>query len=248
MNTTESPPAPIYDLELVVQDTNALAIKDKAVSELVGTLKPIADLIPGYQKLANTIRVTNEAEASAAAQVRESMIADATAAEKALREFDGKLVERLFKTHRAWTSLIARFSALNDAAKKVKQAILSWQQAEEEKARKEAHRLQAAADEKARLERLRLEKEAAKLKTPELREQRMEQAAAVTAPVIHVAAPTKAVAGQKRWKVKSFDMTLMGIAPEVQGYITVETSKLERAKAANSMLSVPGVVFHQVLV
>lgn len=245
MNPTTEP---LAELEIVFQDTNALAVADGERAALVAKLKPIAALIPDYLQYAADVKVTNKDQADQAALARDAILASSGDAEKALREFDNKLIERLFKTHRAWTALIGRFSVLNDAAKKVKQVILQWQAAEEQKALKEQQRLQAESDERARLERERLEKQAAKLKTPELKEQRMEQAAAVTAPVVFVAPPTKAVSAQKRWKVKSVDMTLMGIPPAVQGYITVETSRLERVKAANSLLTVSGVEFHQVLV
>ena len=43
-------------------------------------------------------------------------------------------------------------------------------------------------------------------------------------------------------------MTKMGIPLEIQGYVTIETGKLQRAKAANTMLVVKGVVFTQKLV
>lgn len=238
----------INDFELVVNETNALAVSDNDRDALVATLKPIAEKIANAMIFADQIKVTNEQEAKDAAVSRDVLIEYADTAEKALRNFDNRLVERLHKAHRGWTSLIGRFAVLNEAARKIKQAILSWQAAEEEKAERERQRLQAEADERARQELERLRKQAEKLKTPELKEQRLEQAAAVTAPVIHVAAPTKAVAGQKRWKVKAFDLTAMGVPAAVQGYVEVKVSNLERAKAANSLLTVPGVEFHQVLV
>lgn len=249
---TESPHAPITELELVVENTNALAIKDAAISELIGTLKPIADLIPHYQKLGETVRVTNDVEAGNAAQMRDGMIADAAAAEKALREFDGKLVERLFKTHRAWTALIGRFSAINDAAKKVKQAILSWQSFEEEKARKEAARLQAAENERIRREQEKLEAHANKLKTPERAEALRERAKQLVPAVIHVQGPSKAVKSQTRWFVESVDKVAFAKAaasnPQLIGFLEVNEASLARAKASNEMFEADGITFVQQLV
>lgn len=238
---------PLLDLELVVSDTNALAVADKDRAALIETLKPIADTIANAQIFVRTINVNNEQEAKDAAVTRDKLIEYAHTAETALREFDGNLVERLYRTHRAWTALIGRFAVLNDLAREIKQKIMLWQAMEAERAERERARLQSILDEQARAERERLEKQAAKLKTPALKEQRLEQAAAIVPSVVQVAAPPKAVKSQTRWKVKAFDMTAMGIPKEVQGYLTVETSRLERAKAANAMLVVSGVEFHTVL-
>lgn len=238
---------PLSDVTIFVDDTNALSVAEAKRDVLIAVLKPIADKIDELVTYSNTVTVTDEASAKKAAAVRDHMIEGANIAESAIRDFDENLLERLFKAHRKGTALIGRFSVLNDAARKVKQAILSWQQREAEKAEKQRALLQAKLDEQARAERERLEKEAAKLKTPALKEQRLEQAAAIVPSVVQMAAPPKAVKSQTRWKVKAFDMTAMGIPKEVQGYLTVETSRLERAKAANAMLVVSGVEFHTVL-
>ena len=234
----------MIDLEIVLTGTDALAVQDHERAALVAALQPIAARIPGYLEYATAVIVENAEQAVSAASYRDTMLADAVNAETTLREFDNRLIERLFKTHRAWTALIGRFGVLEDAAKKVKQTIIGWQVAEAAKAERE-----------------RLEKEAAKLKTPELREQRLEQAAAVIAPVVQVAAPANAVRTQKRWVVQSLELAAFGIPATVAGYFSVEKHpdgrfklaivsgvKLAAAKTANSELHVPGVTFQQITI
>ena len=251
----------MIDLEIVLTGTDALAVQDHERAALVAALQPIAERIPGYLSYAAAVIVENAEQAVSAASYRDTMLADAVNAETTLREFDNRLIERLFKTHRAWTALIGRFGVLEDAAKKVKQTIIGWQVAEAAKAERERQRLQAEAEERARRERERLEKEAARLKTPELREQRLEQAAAVIAPVVQVAAPANAVRTQKRWVVQSLELAAFGIPATVAGYFSVEKHpdgrfklaivsgvKLAAAKTANSELHVPGVTFQQITI
>lgn len=248
MNTTIEEPAQIAELELVVAGTNELSVQDEALREITETLRPIAEAMPEAIAYSKTVKVTNEAEAKQAADHREQMLKMSKTAKETIDGFGDGLIGKLHKLHRRWTGFRGLFDPLEDAARKTKQAIIAWQEAEAEKARQEQRRLQALADEQARKERERLEKEAEKLKTPEKKVERLEAAAAVAAPVVTVATPTAAVKSQKRWKVKSVDLTAMGIPAEVQGFIEVKISNLERAKAANTMLTVPGVEFHQVTI
>jgi len=91
---------------------------------------------------------------------------------------------------------------------KAKNILTAYARVEEEKRQAEQRRLQAEADEAARRERERLEKEAAKLKTPEKREERLAQAAAVVAPVVNIAPTTPAVKGtamRKVWRARVVD-------------------------------------------
>lgn len=243
---------PITDLEGFIDEANALAVQDQKRAALIATLKPIADRIAGAVSYADKCTVLNEQEAKNAAQYRDEMIQMASDAEKAIRSFDDNLLERMFKAHRRGTALIAAFAVLSDAAKRVKGRILSWQAAEEEKARKEAARLQQEIDAKARAERERAEKAAMKLRTPELREQRLEEAARIVAPVVNVAPPPKAVSGSKRWKVASVDKVRFIAAavsnPQLQGFLEINENALARTKASNSMFEADGITFVQQLV
>lgn len=104
-------------------------------------------------------------------------------------------------------SFTDRLDAFEFAAKKA----IGRYDAEVEAAREaERQRLQAIADEQARKERERLEREASKLKTPELREQRLSAAAAVQAPIVQVAPAVQKQEGESTrtiWKAKITDIT-----------------------------------------
>lgn len=251
--TQPNPPNPIEELDLVIASTRGLSVQEQARLELVTKLRDIAAILPASLQYAETCAVANAADAEHAASSRQHMVEKSQEADKLLREFDNGLIDRLFKTHRAWTKLIASFTTpLEYAAKTVKAKIIVWQEAEAEKARQEQVRLQAEADERARKERERLEKQAEKLKTPELKEQRLEQAQAVVAPVIQVAAPKIAVKAQKRWTVTSVDKAVFLAAAatdkNLQGFIEINQQALARSKAANSQLEVPGIIFGQITV
>jgi hypothetical protein len=243
--------SPLAQCELVVSETNALQIIDPKDRELIATLKPLAESIPLAVDFAHRCVVNNAEQAEGAAKFRETIITTSKQAEDALRKFDDNLMDRLFKTHRRWTALLAAFSApLDGAAKTIKSKIIVWQNAEAEKAAREQARLQAEADERARQERARLEKEAARLKTPELKQERLEAAQSVVAPVVSVAPPPAAVKVQRRWAIKSIDrnvfLSAAATQPQLQGFVAIEESKLIRSKAANSAMECPGIVFHQV--
>ena len=239
--------------EIVVSETNSLAIQDPKDRELVATLKPLADSIPLAIAFAHRCEVIDAATAEGAAKFRKSILVTSMQAEEVLRKFDDGLIDRLFRTHRKWTTLLGMFAIpLDGAAKMIKGKIIAWQNAEAEKAAREQARLQAEADLRAARERARLEKEAACLKTPALKQERLEQAASVVVPVVYVAPPPAAVQVQKRWAVRSIDraafLTAAAANPMLQGFVVIEESKLARAKAANSAMEVAGIVFHQVTV
>ncbi len=243
---------PLTELEVLITDTNSLAVPESEKALLIATLQPIAADIPKALALAANVKVENQIQAAEAAVLRDHLNEAADRAENAIREFHGGLLDRLFKAHRKGTALINSFGVLRDAAKRVKGTIIGWQQAEADKAEKGRQRLQAEADERARRERERLEKEASKLKTPELREQRMEAAAAVVAPVVYVQAPKQAVKSQSRWFVKSIDAPAFIQAaakdPALIGFLTIDEQRLLRAKSANAMVEIPGIVFEKRLV
>jgi len=250
MKTTQTE---IQELEIVLEQTGALAPTDNARNELIAELKPIAERLPELIQYADQLTVSTQAEAEAAATNRELITQTAEKAEALIRDFNGGLVERLFRLHRGWTANLNRFkNPLDAAAKIVKQKIIQFHEGEKEKALAIQAKLQAEADEKARKERERLEKEASKIKTPELKEQRLAEAAQVVAPVVQVQIEKSPVKTQTRWTVESVDKFALAAAAVRDrnnlGYLDVNTTALTRAKAANSMLEVPGVVFKKVMV
>jgi len=116
------------------------------------------------------------------------------------------------KAHAAWKAICGNEKQFTDrldvVEAKAKNILTAYARVEEEKRQAEQRRLQAEADEAARRERERLEKEAAKLKTPEKREERLAQAAAVVAPVVNIAPTTPEVKGtamRKVWRARVVD-------------------------------------------
>ena len=156
-------------------------------------------------------------------------------------------------THAAWKAVCAKenefLEPLEAGEKRLKTSMIAWQVQEENRRLEEQRRLQAQADEIARRERERLEKEAARLKTPELKEQRLEQAAEVQAPQVHVAPITPTVAGQslrKTWKAVVDDPQQAVKAllewPDWASYIALNQTELNKlATRTKGALSVPGV-------
>jgi hypothetical protein len=151
------------------------------------------------------------------------------------------------KAHEAWKAITEKekyfTNKLDGFENTAKRAILTFDQAEEEKRFAEQRRLQAVADEQARKEREKLEKEAAKLKTPELKEARLEAAAAVTAPVIEIAQTAekqKGEATKTTWKARVINAALVP-----REYCVPNEKELDAiAKATKGSKQIPGVEFY----
>ena len=147
------------------------------------------------------------------------------------------------KAHKAIT---AQEKSLTDpidmAERSVKAKINAWDQNQERIRQEEQRKLQAAADEKARKERLRLEAQAAKLKTPELKAERLEMADEVVAPVVTVA-PVEKVSGtakSKIWKARVVDVSMVP-----REWMTVNESALNAfARSTKGVVPVAGVEFY----
>ena len=160
-------------------------------------------------------------------------------------EFFAPLVEA---THKAWKRTTeARLSILDPletAERTVKTTVTRYDQDQERIRLDEQRRLQAIADETARKERERLEKEAAKLKTPELREARLEQAAAVIAPVVIVSMPEKpkGESTRKLWSAKLSDKMLLITAAAQGSDIAATCLKFDQVAANNLATATKGAV------
>ena len=140
---------------------------------------------------------------------------------------------------------------IDDAERIVKGKVLAWQQAERAKAEEAQRKAQAEADEAARRERERLEKEAARLKTPEKKQERLEQAAAVAAPVITVAAPVVEACGsgvRTTWKAECADMAALiaaaGTSSLAASFLVFNKTQADAyARAVKDAAKVSGVRF-----
>ena len=161
------------------------------------------------------------------------------------------------KAHQAWKSIVALEKSLLDplenAETSVKGKMLTFQREENRKAAAEQARLQAEADARAEKEREHLLKEAAKLKTPELQDQRLQEAEEVEAPVITVQSEVPKVDGissRKTWKAKVIDkLVFVEAATKDQnllGFIAIDESALNRVAAATKgEINYPGIKFYE---
>ena len=157
--------------------------------------------------------------------------------------------------HAAWKKVVSSEKEWTDKCDAVEQAVkrvvIAFDDEQAKIRAREQARLQAEADEAARKERERLEKEAAKLKTPEKREERLAQAAAVAAPVIQVAAPEKVegVSARKVWSAQIIDMkdlvkAAAGGNELAMSFLSFNQSAASAtARATKGAVNVPGVKF-----
>jgi hypothetical protein len=174
------------------------------------------------------------------------------AVKSAQKRVEDWFAEPVKAAHSAWKALTNRrdetMQPLLAAERTVKNKMVMYAQEQERIRAAEQARLQAEADEKARREREAAEKAAAKLKTPELRDQRMAEAAAISAPVVTVASTTPEVKGQsirKTWKARIVDPKAVVLAimqwPDWTAYIELKECELNRfAARTKGALSVPG--------
>lgn len=151
------------------------------------------------------------------------------------------------KAHAAWKAIVGNEKSFTDRLDAVeraaKDAVLKYDREEAERIAAEQRRLQAKADADARAERERLEKEAAKLKTPELKAERLEQAANIQPVTVTVAPPPreKGEATRKTWKARVVNVDIVP-----REYMTVNQQALDGlARATKGAVQIPGVVFFE---
>lgn len=231
----------------------AVQIRDEEKATILADLTPVYGRLDEFKATANSMRVTNYTDANRATLLIKSIKADVEIIEHTL----AGPIDRLFSMHRAWTKVRAIFlDVLNPAAKTLQNKVIEWEETELRKANAERARLQAIEDERARKGQARLAAEAAKLKSPEKKAERLEQAAAVQPVVVQIEAPRATGikgglrAASKVWVVDKIDMGQFLAAAimdeNIQGFITIEQGKLQRAKAVNKMLTIPGVTFKEI--
>ena len=209
------------------------------MSEDVSVIK--AEVAPVLMD-ASAMRVTTPAEYTFAGNFLKTI----KGAQSKVVAFFAPMKQKAHEAHKAITSQESEtLKPLQEAEATVKRAMLTYH-AEQERIRQEEQRkAQAAADEAARRERERLEKEAAKLKTPELREARMEQAAAVIAPMVQVASAIPPVQGQSIRKTWAARVVNVDLVP--REYMVVNEQALTAfAKATKGAVKLPGVEFYEV--
>ena len=144
-------------------------------------------------------------------------------------------------------TLLAPFEAAEAA---VKGKVLAYDQEAEKARRIEQARLQALADAQAEAERKRALAAAARLKTPELREARMEAAQEIAAPVVQVAPAVAKAAGEAtvtRWKAELVSLPELiaaaagGNAAAASMLAFDQTAANGFARGTKGVVQVPGV-------
>jgi hypothetical protein len=168
------------------------------------------------------------------------------AAQKKVSDFFAPMKKKAHEAHKAITEQESEtLTPLKNAERIINETMIAYKRECERRAMEEQRKAQAIADEAARKERERLEKEAAKLKTPELREQRLEQAASIIPPVIAVASDVPKFDGlttAKTWKAEVVDVSVL---PR-EWMVPNETALNSFAKATKGAVPVAGVRFVQV--
>ncbi len=161
------------------------------------------------------------------------------------------------KAHEAWKIIVAKekemTTPLVQAEQEIKYKMITFTQEEEEKRRKYERRLQAESDARYEKERLKLLKQAGKLKTPELKEQRLQEAQEVEAPVITVQSEVPKIKGQsfsKTWKARIVNkreaVEAALIYEALFAFLEFDLSRLNRF-AANTKghVKCPGIEFYE---
>jgi len=159
--------------------------------------------------------------------------------------------------HDSWKGVVARESQmlkpLGAKEVEIKRVVLDYDQRVERERQAEQARLQAKADEQARIERERALKAAERLKTPELREQRIAEAESIVAPAVLVPkqeTQTEGVSTAKRWKAELLSKQELvmsaakgnGLAMALLCFDQVAANR--QAVASKDNIKVPGVRFY----
>jgi len=153
-------------------------------------------------------------------------------------------VEASVKTaHAAWKAAVAHRDSvakpIDDAERFVKRRIADYAYDQRRIAEAEQRRLQAEADAKAEVERRRALAAAEKLKTPELKAERIEQAETIVAPVVTVAA---AVPETKLSMVVSYSFEITDAAAIPAEYMIPDEKKIGAVvRATKGSIAIPGV-------
>jgi len=233
------------EIELMEKETSAVAITSDIKAALTRDLAPVAERMHEYTAYAAIVNVASLEDAERARDVVNRIDRDLKLVKG--HEILTKITDGFHKLHRRATAFRSLFVDPMERDKaKIRRAAIDWQESERIKAEDARRRLQAEADMKAAREREALLKKAESLKTPEKQEAYREQAAAVIAPAVSVAAPKSGLRVSNAWKGKSVDgqfFAALATRPDLRGFVEVKTTSMERAKAANPSAEIPGVVF-----
>jgi len=159
--------------------------------------------------------------------------------------------------HKTWKEICGKEKDMLDPLKAVeaitKKLQLCYQNEQEQIRRKEEARRQAIEDARVEKERQKLLKEAEKLKTPELKEQRLIEADEIVANVIAVETSVPKVKGQsirKTWKAKIVNKKAFLAAAlkdeNLLSFVSIDNGELNRmAGKRGGNLKYPGIEFYE---
>lgn len=187
-----------------------------------------------YRAKAGQIQVRTPDEMTAA----ENILAELRRRKKTWLE----AVEASVKTaHAAWKAAVAHRDSvatpIEEAEKIIKTRIADYTFEQQRKAEAERKRLQAEADARAEIERRKAMAAAEKLKTPELKEERIMQAETIVAPVVTVEAPKTSLS-----MVVTYGFEIVDAAAVPAEYMMPDEKKIGAViRATKGSLVIPGV-------
>ena len=238
----------LVQVNKLVEATNAVAVPNPIREELIRTLSPVAERMAGYEQLAKTLRVVNQAGADDAARVDKEIAADIKLVEG--NDVLSKIIRGLDQLHGKAVAVRSLFvGPMKGYRKTIRQPVLDWEADEKKKADDLARKLNAEATAKAAKEQAALLKKADAVKTPEKQEAYREQAAATVAPTVHVEV---AKSGMRSMGVVTCEIVSITAfveeaakRTELCGYIDQDAlaQRLKRARIQNPMFDVAGVKF-----
>lgn len=158
--------------------------------------------------------------------------------------------------HCAWKKITAKeaeaMEPLANAERSVKALMIEWRVEQDRIRNAEQAKLQAEADERARKEREALEAKAAKMKTESKRDEYLERAAVVVAPIVTVESSVPNVKGQSirtTWKARLVSLSALTGIPEGDVRLSMVTfdqaAANKLAVATKGAMSVPGVEWYE---
>ena len=189
-----------------------------------------------YKAQAEQLQVTNPEQMTAA----ESVLAELRRRKKV---WLAAVEDTVKSAHAAWKAAVAHRDSIAgpiDAAERIiKGRIADYVFEQRRTAEQEQKRLQAIADAQAEAERRKAMAAAEKLKTPELKEARIEQAQSIVAPVVQVAA---AVPETKLSSVVTYGFEITDAAKIPAEYMIPDEKKIGAViRATKGSMVIPGV-------
>lgn len=235
-----------------VNATEAAALIPGGVARLNQDLVSVASRLASYDR-DSRMAIATEQDRDEAVEIMRRITMDGK--DVAGHEILSQIIQSLHCAHRQWCSVRdSILKPLKDGKDRLGGAVMAAERAWAQAAEAERARLQAIADAEAARERARLEKEAAKLKTPELKAARIEAAAAVVAAPVYVQGPAKSrgATTANRWQADATDMAALicaaaGGDKNARRFLVFDAAVArDFARSTNGDTAVPGVVFRQV--